>query len=62
MESGKLPAAKFKHVNFIYGFIWQNIRRYYVAYRLSNDPFYIEQLLQYARASLCVHFSLSFHG
>lgn len=50
VESGKLPVAKFKHVDFIYGFIWQNVRRYYVAYRLSGDPYYIKQLLQYARA------------
>ncbi len=50
VESRKLPAEKFAHVDFIYGFLWQNVRRYYVAYRLSGDPFYIEQLLQYARA------------
>lgn len=46
----KLPVEKLGHVEFIYGFLWQNVRRYYVAYRLSNDPYYIEQLLKYANA------------
>ncbi len=49
VESGRLPVEKLGHVEFIYGFLWQNVRRYYVAYRLSGDPFYIEQMLQYAR-------------
>jgi len=49
-ESGRLPVQELGHVEFIYGFLWQNVRRYYVAYRLSGDPFYIEQIVQYARA------------
>jgi len=49
VQSGRLPVDDLGHVEFIYGCLWQNVRRYYVAYRLSGDPFYIEQLLQYAR-------------
>jgi len=50
VASGRLPVDQLGHVEFIYGFLWQNVRRYYVAYRLSGDPFYIEQILQYAHA------------
>jgi len=44
------PAEKFKHSAFIYGFFWRNTRRYYMAYRLSGDPYYVEQLRKHARA------------
>jgi len=49
VQTGKLPVDDLGHVEFIYGCLWQNVRRYYAAYRLSGDPFYIEQLLQVAR-------------
>lgn len=38
------------HVDYIYGWFWQNCKRYYVMYRLSGDTYYIEQLTKYAAA------------
>ncbi len=37
-----------KHVNFIYGFYVENVRRYYILYRVSGDPYYVDQIVKYA--------------
>jgi hypothetical protein len=44
------PDEKCLHVDYIYGWFWQNCKRYYVMYRLSGDTYYIEQLTKYAEA------------
>jgi hypothetical protein len=42
------PDDDIGHVEWIYGMLWKNVRRYYVAYRLSGDKYYIDQLLKWA--------------
>ncbi|MHC4543292.1 MAG: hypothetical protein ACYSYL_02035 [Planctomycetota bacterium] len=49
IAEGGFPAdEKCLHVDYIYGWFWQNCKRYYVMYRLSGDTYYIEQLTKYA--------------
>lgn len=49
-REGRFPEdGEFKHVSFIYGSYWDNCRRYYMAYRITGNPEFVEQLRQYAR-------------
>ncbi len=49
-KAGELPADDaFEHTSFIYGSYWQNCRKYYIAYRVTGDERFAEQLRQYAR-------------
>ena len=49
---GDIRAGRFtedcKHVAFIYGFYVENVRRYYILYRVSGDPYYLDQVVKYA--------------
>ncbi len=47
IRSGKFP-QDCKHVNFIYGFYVENVRRYYILYRVSGDSYYADQIVKYA--------------
>lgn len=48
--AGELPDDDaFKHVSFVYGSYWDICRRYYMAYRVTGDERFSEQLRQYAR-------------
>jgi len=40
-----------KHSNFIYGFYVENVRRYYILYRVTGDAHYVEQIARYADAA-----------
>ncbi|NRB73506.1 MAG: hypothetical protein HRU46_04045 [Verrucomicrobiales bacterium] len=42
------PDDNIGHVVWLYGVHERNVYRYYVAYRLSDDPYYIDQLLKWA--------------
>jgi len=49
-RDGEFPDDEsFLHVSFIYGSYWNNCRRYYMAYRITGDLRFVEQLRQYAR-------------
>ncbi len=49
-NSGEFPDDDlFMHTNFIYGAYSQNCRSYYIAYRVTGDLRFVEQLRQYAR-------------
>jgi hypothetical protein len=37
-----------KHVTFIYGFYTRNVDYYYILYRASGDPYYVDQIVKYA--------------
>ncbi|MHC4401151.1 MAG: hypothetical protein ACYTG0_15860 [Planctomycetota bacterium] len=49
---GDITSGRFvedsKHVTFIYGFYTQNVDKYYQLYRLSGDPYYVDQIVKYA--------------
>jgi len=49
---GDIKSGRFvedsKHVTFIYGFYTQNVATYYQLYRLSGDPYYVDQIVKYA--------------
>jgi len=48
--SGELPDDDaFSHVGFVYGAYVDNCRRYYMAFRITGDERFLEQLRQYAR-------------
>lgn len=49
-RQGEFPDDEsFLHVSFVYGSYWQNCRRYYMAYRITGDLRFVEQLCRYAR-------------
>ena len=49
-KSGGFPHDDaFTHTSFICGSYFQNCRAYYIAYRVTGDSRFVEQLRQYAR-------------
>jgi hypothetical protein len=47
LKNGKFPEDA-GHPSFTYGFYTFNVTRYYRLYRVSGDPYYIDQIVKYA--------------
>ena len=47
LRAGKFPEEA-GHPCFTYGFYTQNVTRYYRLYRISKDPYYVDQIVKYA--------------
>jgi hypothetical protein len=47
LRTGKFPEDA-GHPSFTYGFYTQNVTLYYRLYRISEDPYYVDQIVKYA--------------